>query len=606
MDIHGQKHLFPRRRRWWSVRVQQRTPNLLDSVNQSPGEKGEKRSFLWVVGMVVFVGFASMTYGGLQFAQHRYFQSSHVLGESVGMEHGTWNMEQNSETKSDVSRVGIDDVKAAIGLAALGVKAAPYIDFINQLLGSENTVKTYLLVFQNNAEIRPTGGFMGSYAWVRITGGKKVDFGVPGGGFYDLAGSRAVLVEAPKPFQIFSPMEQIWNANWYRDFPESAKRVGWFYVRSGQDSVDGVIAVSPVLLERLLEITGPISLPEFNKTITHENAYQELQTYVEFEYDKTKNQPKEIISVLTSKLFEQLTSLPISDYPRVLGVISDVLNQQHAMMYFQDAELQSFIQSHGWDGRMMEYVDADPSVGSDYVSIVHTNVGGGKTDLVVQTNETVQKTIVPDGTVRTTVTITRSHAGDPSDPLQGLTNIDYVRVYAPKGAKYVSSKGFGELPKELYKDFEAHDRETNAPDNVEHDAYVVESDHTRVVTETYSAVGSVPERMYTSFGNWMIVKPGETVIAELVFDLSHMVETLHATSLRRLYEKLFFQNDPIVYKLVWQKQPGMDTVNQRLRVETPTGFASYLSEGTPADTKDNFIVWNVDSSQNHFFVVGLK
>lgn len=611
MQFRKQRLFLRSREQWYGTALGRQTPNLLDRVGPA---KTISPKYTWMVGLLCFFAFGGAIYGGLQWIQGRYFQGSHVLGETT----------QAPESGIKNQEFGIKEhVESFVGLAALGVRAAPYVEFLNQLLGGKDSVKTYLLVFQNYSEIRPTGGFMGSYAWVRIVGGKQISYGIPGGGFYDLTGSRSVLVEAPKPFQIFSPMEQIWNANWYPDFPTSAKRIGWFYVNSGQDSVDGIITVTPKLLEEFLLLTGPIELPEFNKTISAENAYRELQFHVEFEYDKIKNQPKEIISVLVPKLMDRLAALSQSEYPKVIGAIADLLDHKQIVAYVGDSEAQAFVQSRGWDGRMLEYSNKalqrtytdtktlteghDENVGNDYISIIHTNVGGGKTDLVVRTQESIEKTILPDGSIRTVVTVIRSHQGDPADPLEGLTNIDYVRIYAPEGARYMDSQGFGELPKELYKDFESHTPAEPAERTmIERDALVIESDHTRVVREVYPELVNVPERRYTSFGNWIIVKPGESVVARMTFDQPSLLTFDQSGSIQKFFKTLVFRKRNLVYGLVWQKQAGMDEVDQTFRLFTPNGVSTYISGVTPSIENDHELAWNAISSQDHFFVVGLR
>ncbi|KKW33412.1 MAG: hypothetical protein UY76_C0003G0017 [Candidatus Uhrbacteria bacterium GW2011_GWA2_52_8d] len=67
-----------------------------------------------------------------------------------------------------------------------------------ELLGAEGT-KRYLIVFQNNTEIRPTGGFIGSFAEVKVHDGVIEHLNVPGGGSYDLQGTLQENLRAPEP-----------------------------------------------------------------------------------------------------------------------------------------------------------------------------------------------------------------------------------------------------------------------------------------------------------------------------------------------------------------------------------------------------------------------
>ena len=69
-------------------------------------------------------------------------------------------------------------------------------------------------------------------------------------------------------------MSAVWtmhDANWFPNFPTSAEKVSWFYEKTGGRTVDGVIAITPELLRDLLAITGPIDMPEYDKTINADN-----------------------------------------------------------------------------------------------------------------------------------------------------------------------------------------------------------------------------------------------------------------------------------------------------------------------------------------------
>ena len=90
---------------------------------------------------------------------------------------------------------------------------------------------------------------------------------MPPGGVYDLQGNLEVLLSSPEPLHILNANWQMQDANWFFDFPTSAKKLMWFYEKSGGPTVDGVIAINSNILPKLLAITGPIELSEFNLTI---------------------------------------------------------------------------------------------------------------------------------------------------------------------------------------------------------------------------------------------------------------------------------------------------------------------------------------------------
>src|SRR6185503_15609297 len=112
-----------------------------------------------------------------------------------------------------------------------------------------------LMLFQNYDEIRGTGGFIGTYGVVKVENGKiqslKID------SIYDLDGSNYSRIAAPGPFQPEIPKWGMRDANWFADFPTSAKKILQMY-EHGVETADGVIAFTPQLFENILNLTGPI------------------------------------------------------------------------------------------------------------------------------------------------------------------------------------------------------------------------------------------------------------------------------------------------------------------------------------------------------------
>jgi len=175
------------------------------------------------------------------------------------------------------------------------------IDVMNTVFGAED-FKRYLLVFQNNHEVRPTGGFMGSYAILDIQKGKITNVEVPPGGTYDLQGQLGVYVKPPLPLQLVASRWEFQDANWFPDFAASAQKMEWFYEHGRKTSVDGVIAINASVLERFLRVIGPVTTTEkYGLLLDADSALTQIQTVVETGADKKENKPKLIISELLSQ-----------------------------------------------------------------------------------------------------------------------------------------------------------------------------------------------------------------------------------------------------------------------------------------------------------------
>ncbi len=177
-------------------------------------------------------------------------------------------------------------------------------EFIAEAIGAEKP-KRYLFIFQNNAEMRGSGGFIGSYAIVDLAKGEVKSIEAPGGGSYDTeAGMRETII-SPEPLRLLKPRWFFWDANWWPDWPFTAEKLKAFLEKSDGPSVDGVIALTPAVIERLLGIIGPVELPDYGITLDNDNFWITVQRLAEQKQDVTST-PKQIIGDLMDKLIKEL------------------------------------------------------------------------------------------------------------------------------------------------------------------------------------------------------------------------------------------------------------------------------------------------------------
>ena len=116
----------------------------------------------------------------------------------------------------------------------------------------------YLIVFQNNAEIRSSGGFIGSYAVLKID-----DFEIKNLSFntnilaLDRQFSDQYFVKAPAPLAKFLKGKSwaLRDSNYDASFPEAADDILSFYTRETGDRVDGIIALNAQVMIDLLKFT---------------------------------------------------------------------------------------------------------------------------------------------------------------------------------------------------------------------------------------------------------------------------------------------------------------------------------------------------------------
>lgn len=439
--------------------------------------------------------------------------------------------------------------RKVIGLEMLAKKLVSFMAIINELLAIDAN-KRFLVIFQNETELRPTGGFLGSLALLDIKNGEIKQIEIPGGGPYDLRGSLVKRVAPPEPLRLINDQWQIQDANWFPDFLESAKKIAWFYENSGGATVDGVIAITSGLIPNLLEITGPIEMPEYGKVIDKDNFYLETQLAVEVEYDKEENKPKKFIADLTPKILDKIIKIPSDKLINLLGAIDLGLAQKQVMFYFADVGAQAEAEKNNWAGRIRETGEND-----DYLMVVNTNIAGGKTDGVINEKIVHETEIADDGQIFDTVTIIRRHDGGPGDFFANQRNADYLRVYAPAGSTLLEAKGFMPRDKADYKELAADLEEDEDLARIENNVLVDDKSGTRITNEFGKTV----------FGNWILVDPGQTVICKFKYRLPWRVS----------FALVNGEPKENLYALLIQKQAGSreDIIEKIINLPGEAGLA---------------------------------
>ncbi|MBI4122197.1 MAG: DUF4012 domain-containing protein [Parcubacteria group bacterium] len=435
-------------------------------------------------------------------------------------------------------------------------------------LGHES-MQRYLIMFQNNTELRATGGFMGSFALVDIDRGEIKRIEIPGGGPYDVKGSLLDYYQSPRALQLINARWEFQDTNWFLDWPTSAATIARFYEHADGPSVDGVVAVDTHVMEELLRLVGPVSLPQYEVEISADNFRQALQEQVEIYYDRTENKPKKIIGDLAPILLERIKDLPVERSLDLAAVFSELLDERSIQLYHANTDIAQVFASAGWDGRVVD-------TAGDYLAVVHTNIAGGKTDAVLKDSYDLRVHVAENGEVTNTLTIRRQHTGTKGTPFTGVRSVDYLRVYVPAGSQLVSASGFEQPPTHLFKHPESTWRQ---------DTKLVASEATYTVdpasgTEMYTESGKAV------FANWIQVEPGATVEVKLVYRNAAGLR-LYDIPAREASWTDWFSGQTAgtpqrvrVYSLYWQKQPGAWSPELAVSVDYPQSWQLQPLEAT--------------------------
>lgn len=355
----------------------------------------------------------------------------------------------------------------------------PFVDKIEQILGGK-----YIVLLQNNTELRPTGGFAGSYAVIDTDDKGIKQIRVQD--IYEPDGKLPGHVEPPYPIQ--EAFGQGWwklrDANWDPDFASAAGAMKWFFEQGGESNIAGIIGVNLDLLDQILKITGPIRLMTYDETVTDKNLYTLAQKYAEARIEGNKTDKRGFLGAVGTALEIRIRNAKLNEIIKLAGLIFGELKKEEILVWMDNPEIQKEIEFRKWGGRL----EAGWS-GGDYLYIVESNLGANKANCCIDRNITVQ---VDSHSLSKTITIewhNNNEFENPKPPVfWGGDYRNYVRVIIPKGFEVQRLKAAEkELRPATEKDFVV----ANAlRQGISDDIYVVEERQDLQIIGFWAVVGA--------------------------------------------------------------------------------------------------------------------
>ncbi|MBI5729293.1 MAG: DUF4012 domain-containing protein [Candidatus Magasanikbacteria bacterium] len=304
--------------------------------------------------------------------------------------------------------------------------------------------RAYLVLFLNNTELRPSGGFIGAYAVV------KVDQGIPT--ILTIAGTEVIDNQAkdkyfppPAPLKKYLLVDrwQLRDSNWSPDFAESASTsLALFRLEGGLagNEIDAVVGFTPTVLEKVLAITGPLTVD--GQEFTAANATEKLEYEVEYGYAKrgqTFSDRKQILDDLVRALVRRVVPGIVLHWPEYSALATGLLNEKHIVAYSTDVAEEANLVAEGWGGIMR----GSPV---DYVLWADANMGALKTDVAI--DRSLSYTFAPVATgIRATASMAYANRG--AFTWRTSRYRDYARLFVPLGSKLVSAGGAMEADRSL-------------------------------------------------------------------------------------------------------------------------------------------------------------
>ncbi len=408
---------------------------------------------------------------------------------------------------------------------------------------------TYLLVFQNSDEMRPAGGFIGSYGILTVDAGHITGFRTEDSYNLDRKIPAVKRPAAPEPIAHYLSQPRFYfrDANWNPDFKESAERLLKFYKEEGgTENPSGVLAVMPEAIKPILALIGSITVQ--GQTFTAENFTDALEYEVEINFASRgvhRVQRKKIISEFGNELIARLFALPLSKWPEVLQDVKTALEEKQVLVYVTDPATQEIAERENIAGRITQ-------TDGDYLGVFDANMFSLKTDPYVPRAIFYRVVREPAGLMGYAEIVYRYPVSGPAWKTKGYRS--WTRVYVPKGSVLVEARGA--MEEELSKN----------PGKVE---VSVESDK-------------------TVFGAFVAVQVGQVKRLSFKYRLPDSVETAVRNGR---------------YELYVQKQPG--TVGHGLTVSTDFGTmpTTWSPTGLGASRDGNRLIWQTTLRRDQEFKV---
>jgi hypothetical protein len=433
-----------------------------------------------------------------------------------------------------------------------------------ELLGA-NGARTYLILAQNDDELRPTGGFISGAGAVTIKNGQITEMNFIDANLVDDYLNKPY--PAP-PDPLFDYMgSEIWlfrDANWSPDFPTSARQAAYFYEYGQGVPVDGVIALNQHAVELLMTGLGEVHISGVDEPITAANVRQFMreawnpgESGVTTEWMFSR---KEFIGQLASAIVERIETDPGSvDWVQVARGLYQALNERHLLVCVGDADASWALAKARWDGSLREN-------NGDYLMVVDANLGFNKVNPLIDEIMDYRVTLHADGTASAELSLMYIHRGQRKDvhcqhPVlytEGITYAammhrcyyDYLRLYVPAGSALQTA--------------------TPHPTPGE---YLLRGEPTDGQAVTLS-----DEAGRAVFAQFFVVEYGQTLMTRFEYDLPRVVQSKDGRQ---------------TYTLLIQKQAGTDGMPVSLTIVLPSGANLLAATPIPNAVDENTLTFDL-------------
>lgn len=324
------------------------------------------------------------------------------------------------------------------------------------LIMGQTGPKQYLIVAQNEDELRPTGGFISGVGVLTVEQGRLVNLNFVDAYQVDDLKNLGNYGWPPQPLNEFMASDYFLfrDGNFWPNFPTSAQTMMALYKRGQGVAVDGVIAIDQRFLELLVAALEPVPIPELELTLNSQNVRQNLQAAWETGSDDEiwLKSRKSFMGPMANGILQKIMQDPGGINPvKFARALQESLDGRHLQIYMVDPQVAETLAAVGWNGRLQ------PLPYQDNLLIVDSNLGFNKVNAIVEKQVTYEVQLAADAPSTATLTMLYKNpstgtadcteivanynveSGIPYSQLINACYRNYVRVYTPPGSQLLAA-----------------------------------------------------------------------------------------------------------------------------------------------------------------------
>jgi len=434
-----------------------------------------------------------------------------------------------------------DTLKQSSKALRLAQELNPHLD----TLFAKDSEKKYLLLFANNMELRPGGGFIGSFAILKMKNYTIQDLELYD--VYDADGQLSVHIDPPKPISKFLNQTHwfLRDSAFTGDFVVNFKEAEYLLGQElNETDFDGGMLITTTGVQNLLKAVPSLYIPDFTESITSDNFYIKAQLYAEEEFFPGSQQKKSFLSSVTNQM---LLSLHDASLPIIFNELEEALDKKQLVMFSKNPDIQSLFEKNYWSGRILNPTcsvsDALHCI-PDYLFPLDANLGVNKANFYT------------------------------SNPMELEVNIDMKgKITNTYSVTYTNDSHNGVFPGGTYKNY----FQLLLPPNAFIESVMIDGETLDEYDETNFE--------YKTVGFLVSIDPQQSKKVQIVYSLPTTIVSGHGT-----------------YQLILQKQIGSQNADFKFTFSYPKNMTIERHNLSPL-AKDNEIIYNTSISSDRIFLI---